>query len=362
MKKEEKVINENLYRYEDGKLIVLPDGIFIWNKILDFLKTKLFKINYQEIYTSSLENFIINKSGKYFTLSYEEQNIKLITRGNFDREIEEARNNAIDLVEVFNVLGKELLAIPFYLGKDVNNENYNFITTQFGSSNIFTNFIGKINEYYSTESSIDISVLKTICDIHKDDKGLMLPPKISPTQVAILPLKQNEKGVLKACRELNEKLLNFGIRSIVDEGNMLNKDKKEIYFEKGIPLIIEIGPRDLEREELELTLRDSLKETILKNDLNICININNLLSSIQKNLFNRALDNLLDSEIELINKESLNQLEKEHIYKMNWCGNSLCLNENSENIKLISFNQQIFGEICPICQKKAKHVVSIIKK
>lgn len=248
MEFEHLLLEANILKKEEGKIILLPNRVFIWNEIVNYLKNKFNKLNYLEVYTTDLVKLVDDSKilpSKYLSLKYSDSNIELNTFAKFEKEIEEARNDSIDVLEVYNLLGKELLGIPFICGKDYLDEGKNIITTLVSEENIESNYLGKKGNLYFTKSKIDISILSSLLLTHLDENGLVFPPKIAPKQIVIIPIKVNEKGVLKGCKNLLDELNENGYRVILDQS--LDTNKKEKWIKLGIPLIIEIGPRDSSR-------------------------------------------------------------------------------------------------------------------
>ena len=358
----EKLIYSKIYRKENEQLVLLPDGVFLWNKIVEYLKGKFDSLGYKEIYSLNLDSFIKNEEkvpSEYYCLKQCENKIDFISYGKYLKEIEEAKNKTIDVLEIYNQLGKELLAIPFISGKNAFNPNQNYLTSIFGEGIINSTYLEKYENSFLTTSNIDTRIIDILINVHKDEKGIVFPPKIAPTQIVIIPLKQNEKGVLKECRSVKDLLINEGFRVLLDESSTSTKEKKEYYLSLGIPLIIEIGPRDLERGVIEYIVRDEDEiNDVAKEDL--VYEINSIFKKMQKRLYIKALEYLLDNQKDL-SKDSVT-FENCRVSKIMWCGDQSCLNEATNNLSIISFNQQRTSEYCYFCQKKSKHQVSIIKK
>lgn len=345
----------------DEGLTLLPNGVFIWNKIVSYLKNKFDKISYSEIYSSSLEDYVKEMSYlpcEHYSLSYSKNKIEFVSYGKYETEIEEARNVTIDVLEIYNKLGKDLLAIPFLSGKDPFNQDNNILITYQGEKNIESNYLGKYGSNYLSYSKISTDILYTLIEMHRDERGLVLPPKVSPYQIAIIPLKPNEKGVLKECKRLYEELLKNGYRVYLGNST-INKEK---CITCGIPLIMEIGPRDLERNIIEVTCRDTLELKEFNNDHQFFDEVNWLLKKIQSRMYNKVLIKTTKSEKKVFNLGDLHNNKCEEVNKVMWCGDLNCLEQVKKHTNFISFNQQFHVGECLFCFKKAKHVISIIKK
>ena len=349
---------------KDDRLTLLPNGIFIWNSIVSYLKDKFNKLSYSEIYTNSLEYYIQNEKklpSEHFSLSYLKDKIEFVSYGKYTNEIEECRNKTIDVLEIYNCLGKDLFAIPFLCGKDPFNEDNNLLTTYFGEKNIASNYLGECDSSFLTCSKIDTDILYTLINIHKDEKGLVFSPKIAPIQIEIIPLKPNEKGVLKECRKISDLLLEKGYRVYLNEKNITSKEKKENSIINGVSLIVEIGPRDLERGVVEITCRDNLEELVIDND-KLVNEIESLFKKMHKRMYLKVLEKNISLQYKVINLDELHNNINDKINNIVRCGNKDCLKEIKDLTNFISFNQQLHSSNCPFCLKKGKHVVSIIKK
>ena len=125
---------------------------------------------------------------------------------------------------------------------------------------------------------------------------------------------------------------------------------------------MEIGPRDLERKVIEVTLRDTLEQKLISNNEELQNEIESMLRKIHKRMYLKVVEKNIEGQKRILSEEELHNIKKEQINKVMWCGNLDCLKEMEENTNFISFNQQFFTANCLFCGKKAKHTISIIKK
>lgn len=347
------------YTCLDNELILYPYGTYMWNKIVSYLKEKLYKLNYQEVYSSSLLNLIKRENKdrvKYFSLCYSSNNIELITYSKSLDKVE-ARNDSIDLIEVYNLLGKELLGVPFISGKEPLNENSNIITTLLGHIVARTSYLGQIDNYHYSNSSINVNVLHTIFNMLKDRDGMIISPKISPIQMMIFPIKSNEKGVMKTCKELKNKLIVNGYQCEISQTTNRNE-----HINNGVPFILQVGPRDVEKKEIEIIIRDNLQEILLLNDESLCSKLDEQINKMHKKVYLRNLELLIENQEDVIDLKTLHKIESRKISKVMWCGSRECLKSIKEETILISFNQCSHSEKCLFCSEKGKHSISFIKK
>ncbi|MEM5878993.1 MAG: proline--tRNA ligase [Candidatus Aenigmatarchaeota archaeon] len=209
--------------------------------------------------------------------------------------------------------------------------------------------------------------------IHGDDKGLILPPKIAPYQVVIIPIyyKKSEKNrVLKRAREISKLLEKNEIRVIVDERSEYTPGYKYNYWElKGVPLRIEIGPADLKSKQVVLVRRDTRTKKSCK-EKQLISSVKKLLENLQNSLVKKAENFLKENLSEAKDFKELKKIleEKGGLVKTNWCGNEECANHikvktNGGTIRGTLFEKEKSpkGE-CVVCGKKANFLVYMAKQ
>ena len=298
---------------------------------------------------------------------------------------EEAEKNALLVQEVYDELGKEILAIPFLKGRKTEHEKFagaiNTYTIealmhdgkalQCGTSHYFgtgfsktygITYQGRENKleypYYSTWG-VSTRLLGAMIMVHGDDNGLVLPPKVAPIQVVIVPIRQKEEGVLEAARKLKEELLNEHVRVLLDEDDSRTPGWKFSEYEmKGVPLRIEIGPRDLQKGECVLSLRvDGSKVTTSLSSL--AAQTPTILEDIHNRMYAKAFSSLQERIHEARNIEELKKaLDQGGFVKMAFCGKEECelkIKEltNGGTARLIAKEEVKDGTLCPICGEKA---------
>ena len=198
--------------------------------------------------------------------------------------------------------------------------------------------------------------------VHGDDKGLVLPPKVAPIQVVIIPIyysDEDEKKVLEKANEIKEKLETHKIRVHIDSRSELTPGFKFHDWElKGIPLRIEIGPKDIQNQKAVLATRynkEKTNESFEKLDEQVL----NSLESIQKNML-IAARKILDDNIKeaATYSEFKSNLEKGGFIKSLWCGNQECeekiKEETGAEIRVIPFGSEDDSGKCIICENKSK--------
>jgi len=300
----------------------------------------------------------------------------------------EARKEALDILDVYEKLGKDLLAIPFIIGKKTEKEKFagavdtysiealmhdgkalqsgttHYLGQGFAEAfNIsFQDKDGKVKNPYQTSWGVSTRLIGAVIMVHGDDSGLVLPPYLAPTQVMIIPIQQKKDGVLEACEELRKELVSYGVRVKIDDSDKSPGWKFSESEMKGIPIRIEIGPRDLANNKCVLAKRyNGDKMTI---DLSIVgESVPPLLEKIHEDMYQNALMNVMDNTRTMTDYEEFKKVisEKQGYVKMMWCGDLACEEKVKADTQATSrcmpFNQDPVGDICPICGKKAKHLV-----
>ncbi|MGM9558300.1 MAG: proline--tRNA ligase [Oscillospiraceae bacterium] len=197
---------------------------------------------------------------------------------------------------------------------------------------------------------------------HGDNNGLVLPPKIAPIQVIVLPVAQHKPGVLEAAKALAGRLTAAGLRVKVDDSDNSMGWKCAEYEMKGVPLRVEIGPRDMEAGQCVMVRRNDGEKTIVKlEDLETAAN--EQLQLVHDLLYQNALENLRQNTYEAHSLEQAKQLQAEHggFIKTMWCGELECELKMKEEAGMSSrcmpLEQEHFDDVCPICGKSAKHSI-----
>jgi prolyl-tRNA synthetase len=221
---------------------------------------------------------------------------------------------------------------------------------------------GKEEYPYQTSWGMTTRIIGGIIMTHGDNRGLKLPPKIAPIQVVIVPIAQHKEGVLEKVTEIENKLkAKYRVESDIAENT--TPGYKYNYWElRGVPLRIEIGPRDIENGECVVFRRDTLEKSTYKIE-NIEAVVEDLLFSIQNNMLKMAIENV---EKHTYVAKSLDEYvnifkEKQGYIKIMWCGCNECEDKiketTSSTIRCIPFNEEKLDTKCAICGKEAKYMV-----
>ena len=197
---------------------------------------------------------------------------------------------------------------------------------------------------------------------HGDNNGLVLPPAIAPIQVIVLPVAQHKPGVLEAANSLKERLLAAGLRVSLDDSDNSMGWKCAQYEMKGVPLRVEIGPRDMENGQCVLVRRnDGEKIVVALADLESAVS--EQLQLVHDGMFEKAKKNLDEHIFAASSLEEAKELQEKNggFIKTMWCGDTACELAMKEKAgmssRCIPFEQENLGEVCACCGKPARHMI-----
>ncbi len=304
---------------------------------------------------------------------------------------EEARTEALQMLEIYDGLGKNCLAVPFMKGRKTEKEKFaGAVETytiealmpdgkalQSGTTHYFGDGFskafgvqfqgrdGKLASPHQTSWGVSTRLLGAIIMVHGDDNGLVLPPRVAPIQVVIVPVAANKPGVIPAAKELYNELAKTDLRVKLDDSDRSPGWKFAEYEMKGVPVRVEIGPRDIENGVVTIAKRnDGTKIQVKKEEM--VETVVSLMETIHQEMYEKAYRYLLDHVTEVHSLEELDTaLEKGGYAKMMWCGDQECEDEikrlTTATARCMPFNQQKIGDTCPVCGKKASKVVLFAK-
>ena len=197
---------------------------------------------------------------------------------------------------------------------------------------------------------------------HGDNNGLVLPPAIAPIQVIVLPVAQHKPGVLEAANRLKERLLAAGLRVSLDDSDNSMGWKCAQYEMKGVPLRVEIGPRDMENGQCVLVRRNDGEKTVVAlADLESAVS--EQLRLVHDGMFEKAKKNLDEHIFAASSIEEAKALQERNggFIKTMWCGDLQCELDMKEKAgmssRCIPFRQEKLGEVCACCGKPARHMI-----
>ena len=300
---------------------------------------------------------------------------------------DEAIAETYKMMDVYKWFNHEILAIPSITGLKTEKEKfagaeftitnedlmYNGVCLQDGTSHYFgqkfskaydVKFLNKDNQleyaYYTTWGKTT-RMIAAIIMVHADDYGLVLPPRIAPKQVVIIPIGDSDE-VTSLSRKTNDMLNTNGIVSYIDNTDKSPGFKFAEAEVNGIPIRIEIGARDLESNLVTVVRRDTREKISINKDELTDKYISNLLETIQKDMYNRALarqNSLTFTAHSMNDMENILNTQPGFIHA-DWCGDVECENKIKEikgcKSRCISEEPLIDGK-CVCCGKDAKHHV-----
>ena len=300
---------------------------------------------------------------------------------------EEARTEALRMLQIYDDLGKDLLAVPFVKGRKTDKEKFagaeetyciealmpDGKALQSGTTHYFGNGFakafgiqfqgrdGKLTNPYQTSWGVSTRLLGSIIMVHGDDNGLVLPPKVAPIQIVVIPVAAQKPGVIPACREVAKTLKNAGFRVKLDESDKTPGWKFSEYEMKGVPLRLELGPRDIEAGQCVLAKRNDGTKTFVKLD-ELVDKVNELLVTIHNEMYQHAYKFVEEHTRECHSMEEIEQALNDRCYaKVMWDEEEESENKIKElfqaTARAIPFNQIAFDDKCPISGKPAKKVV-----
>ena len=305
---------------------------------------------------------------------------------------EEAWKNTMDMLEVYDSIGRDLLAIPFVKGKKTEHEKFagavatysiealmhdgkalqsgttHYLGTGFAEA-FGISYLGRDNKLHAphqTSWGVSTRLIGAVIMVHGDDNGLVLPPEVAPIQVVIVPIRQQAEGILEKCDEIAKKLRSVGVRVKVDVSDHTPGWKFAEWEMKGVPLRLELGPRDLAEGKVALSKRYN-GEKLVGAIEDVEAQIPALLKAIQEEMYQKALAFLQTKIVDVENLEELKAvLEKGGYARMAYCGEPECEDAikaftNGGTARCIYKEEVPEGSVCPVCGKPSKIVAYFAK-
>jgi len=305
---------------------------------------------------------------------------------------DQAQEETLQMLNIYKETAEELLAMPVVVGRKSEKEKFagayatytmealmhdgkalqagtshnlgQHFTTAFDIT--YSDRNGELKHPYHTSWGVSTRLIGGIIMVHGDNRGLVLPPGVAPIQVVIVPIASHKEGVLDKANELFNALKDK-FRVEVDERDNYSPGWKFNEWEmKGVPIRIEIGPKDIEKNQAMLFRRDELeKEPVSLDDLEEAVG--NLLRDINNNLLYKA-KKMRDEKTYIV--KSFDEMKevmeiRPGFVKAMWCGERECeeriKEETGVTIRCIPFEQEDLGNTCAFCGKEAKQMVYLAK-
>ena len=300
----------------------------------------------------------------------------------------EAREETLTMLKCYEDFYRETLAIPAVTGRKTEKEKFagametytiepmmhNGVALQGGTTHYFgdgfarafdityTDRENKVSYPHQTSWGVSTRMIGAIIMTHGDDNGLILPPKVAPIQVAIIPVAQHKEGVLEKANEVKN-LLAESFRVKLDDSDYSTGWKFSQYEMKGVPLRLELGPRDIENNSCVLVSRVTREKKFVSLD-NLEEEVKAMLAQVHDELVARANANRIAKTSDATTHEEFLDIaeNKPGFIRAMWCGDSECedkLKEETGGVKsrCIPFVQEQLSDVCVCCGKPAKHMV-----
>ena len=300
----------------------------------------------------------------------------------------EAREETQRMLNVYADFCENVLAMPVTRGIKTDKEKFNGAeetycvecmmhdkkALQAGTSHYFGDgfakafditFTGSDNQlHYPHQTSWGVStrLIGGIIMTHGDNNGLVLPPKVAPIQVVVIPVAAHKEGVIEAKPKVVDQLRSAGFRVKMDDSDKAPGWKFAEYEMKGVPLRLELGPKDMEKNQCVLVRRDNGEKTFVSLD-GIEKTVADMLQAVHDGLYAKAKANLDQHCYPAFSLEEAKKIQEEKggFIKTMWCGDVECEEkmkaEAGMSSRCIPFAQEHLGDVCPICGKPAKHMV-----
>ncbi len=301
--------------------------------------------------------------------------------------LEEAEERTIQMLNVYADFCEKILAIPVIKGKKTDKEKFAGAEStytiealmhdgkalQSGTSHNFGNGFAKafdiqfadkdntLKHVYQTSWGMSTRIIGAIIMVHGDDSGLVLPPEIASTQVMIIPIQQKKEGVLEKAYALRD-MLKGSFRVRVDDTDKSPGWKFSEQEMRGIPVRVEVGPKDIEAGKCVICRRDTREKTETTFD-DLADTLKQILADMQQDMLKRAKSHRDTHTYTASNMEEFVRIfeEKAGFVKAMWCGSQECEDVIKEKLSVTSrcmpFEQEHIADTCVCCGKPAKKMV-----
>ena len=299
---------------------------------------------------------------------------------------QEAQERTEQMLHLYADFCEEVLAIPVIRGRKTDKEKFagaeatytiealmhDGKALQSGTSHNFgdgfakafgiqyTDKDNKLQYVHQTSWGMTTRLIGAIIMVHGDNSGLVLPPKIAPVQVMIIPIAQHKEGVLDKAYELKSRLKDVRVK--VDDSEKSPGWKFSEAEMRGIPVRIEIGPKDLEAGQAVIVRRDTReKQTVSLDELES--KVAQTLDTMQKEMLERARAHRDSHTYTAVNYDEFKEIiaTKPGFVKAMWCGDQACEDkikeETTATSRCMPFDQEQLSDVCVCCGKPAKAMV-----
>ena len=220
----------------------------------------------------------------------------------------------------------------------------------------------KLKYVYQTSWGMTTRLIGAIIMVHGDNSGLVLPPRIAPTQVMVIPIQQKKEGVLDTANKVKDALVAAGLRARLDDSDKSPGWKFSEQEMRGIPVRIELGPKDIEAGQAVVVRRDTREKITVAIDA-LALEVPKILEQMQKEMLERARAHRDAHTYTAHNMEEMKDIadNKPGFIKAMWCGCQECEDALKEEVGVTSrcmpFEQEHVSDTCVYCGKPAKKLV-----
>lgn len=302
---------------------------------------------------------------------------------------QEAEERTVQMLNLYADFCEEVLAMPVIRGQKTEKEKFagaeatytiealmhDGKALQSGTSHNFgdgfakafgiqyTDKDNKLQYVHQTSWGMTTRLIGAIIMVHGDDSGLVLPPRIAPTQMMVIPIQQHKEGVLEKAEELKARLVASGVRVKLDDTDKSPGWKFSEQEMRGIPVRIEVGPKDIEAGQCVLVRRDTREKMVVALE-ELETKAKELLESIQKDMFERAKAHRDAHIYDAHNYEEFTEIVtgKAGFIRGMWCGEQACEDKIKEDFSATSrcmpfHDQEQIATTCVCCGKPAHKLV-----
>lgn len=298
---------------------------------------------------------------------------------------EEAMEETMKMLSVYEEFAKTCLSMPVLTGRKTEKEKFAGAVATFGMEAMMhdgkslqagtSHYLGQnfskafeikfldkdgVQKYaYTTSWGVSTRLIGALIMTHGDQRGLVMPPVVAPVQAVIVPIAAKKEGVLEACTALKERLQKAGVRVILDDTDNSPGWKFNEWEMKGVPVRIELGPRDIEAGKMTVCRRDTLEKGELPLE-NAEEGVKALLHEIAENMYNTAKKRM---EQRIVDAETLDELldgvNRGNFVRAGWCGCRECEDKVKEFAQATArvYAKEDTAKTCVACGKKSAHTI-----
>ncbi len=298
---------------------------------------------------------------------------------------EEAMEETMKMLSVYEEFAKTCLSMPVLTGRKTEKEKFAGAVATFGMEAMMhdgkslqagtSHYLGQnfskafeikfldkdgVQKYaYTTSWGVSTRLIGALIMTHGDQRGLVMPPVVAPVQAVIVPIAAKKEGVLEACTALKERLQKAGVRVVLDDTDNSPGWKFNEWEMKGVPVRIELGPRDIEAGKMTVCRRDTLEKGELSLE-NAEEGVRALLHEIAENMYNTAKKRM---EQRIVDAETLDELldgvNRGNFVRAGWCGCRECEDKVKEFAQATArvYAKEDTAKTCVACGKKSAHTI-----